>query len=91
MSLQNLSEVEIKEINGGTEESYSLGYSIGSHLRASIKATGDFIGGIIDMISPFTWLIIIKILNIVAPFVNRGDLIIRYSITKIEQSRTWKN
>ena len=54
MSLQNLSEVEIKEINGGTEESYSLGYSIGSHLRASIKATGDFIGGIIDMISPFT-------------------------------------
>ncbi len=38
MKLYNLTEVEIREINGGTEESYNLGQEIGKHNRGLIDA-----------------------------------------------------
>lgn len=37
MKLYNLSEIEAREINGGTEESYNLGHQIGEHIGALIE------------------------------------------------------
>ncbi len=36
MKVYNLSEVELRGINGGTEESYNIGKEIGEHIRGII-------------------------------------------------------
>ncbi len=52
MSLQKLTERELININGGTEDSYNLGYSIGSHIRAGLSTVGDIISWAADLL-PF--------------------------------------
>lgn len=53
MKISNLNRIELVNINGGTKKSYSLGHNVGTHIRETISSVGSFLGGIVDMISPF--------------------------------------
>lgn len=52
MTLQKLTERELANINGGTEESYGWGYLIGSHIRSGLETVGDVISWAADLL-PF--------------------------------------
>lgn len=49
MELVSLNERELREINGGTQESYDIGKNVGKHIRAAILTFGRFV----DALSPF--------------------------------------
>lgn len=49
MELRSLNERELRDINGGTQESYDIGKNVGKHIRALIMTAGEFF----DALSPF--------------------------------------